>query len=62
MSTTKNIAIGLGIVSGALLATWLFTGSRKKRTQEFISKKTEDLKKSFKAEKRQADESEAHYI
>ena len=62
MSTTKNIAIGLGIVSGALLATWLFTGSRKKKTQEFLSRKSEDLKKSFNAGKRKADDSDIHYI
>ncbi|MBS1682518.1 MAG: hypothetical protein JST48_12465 [Bacteroidetes bacterium] len=47
MSTTRKIAIGLGVAGGALLAAWLLTGDRKKKTKEFISKKAEDLKKAF---------------
>ncbi|MBL7857919.1 MAG: hypothetical protein JNM57_09530 [Cyclobacteriaceae bacterium] len=62
MSTTKNIAIGLGIASGALLAAWLFTGNRKKKTRDFISKKANDLKKTFTAAKHQRDDADVHYI
>ena len=48
MNTTKKIAIGLGIAGGAILATWLFTGDRKKKTKDFIAKKTQDLKGTLK--------------
>ena len=47
MSTTRKIAIGLGVAGGALLAAWLLTGDRKKKTKEFISKRANDLKKAF---------------
>jgi hypothetical protein len=50
MSTTKKIAIGLGIAGGAILAAWLFTGDRKKRTKDFIVKKTRDIKRTLKKE------------
>ena len=46
MSTTSKIVIGIGIASGALLAAWLLTGSRKEKTKEFISRKTNGLKKT----------------
>ena len=46
MSTTRKIVIGLGIAGGAALATWLLTGTRKKKTKEFIAKmKKQRLKK-----------------
>jgi hypothetical protein len=48
MNSTKKIAIGLGVASGALLATWLLTGDRKKKTKEFIVKKAGAIKDSFK--------------
>ncbi len=38
MNTTRKIAIGLSIAGGALLAAWLLTGDRKKKTKEFITK------------------------
>ena len=47
MSKTRNIAIGLGLAGGALLAAWLLTGDRKKKTKEFIAKKAQDLKGTF---------------
>jgi hypothetical protein len=62
MSTTKKVAIGLGIASGALLAAWLLTGKRKQKTTEFLSKKAEDLKRTFQGKRKDFDESEAHYI
>ena len=51
MSTTSKIAIGLGVASGALLAAWLLTGERKKKTKEFIAKKADTIKKSLKTAK-----------
>jgi hypothetical protein len=62
MSTTRKIAVGLGIASGALLAAWLLTGNRKKKTKEYISKKADGLKNAIKTEKRSFDDSDAHYI
>ena len=47
MSTTRKIAIGLGVAGGALLAAWLLTGDRKKKTKDFINKRANDLKKAF---------------
>jgi hypothetical protein len=62
MSTTRKIAIGIGLASGALLAAWLLTGDRKKKTKEFISKKANDLKGAFKKESKGFDDSEVHYV
>lgn len=63
MSTTKKIAWGLGIAGGALLAAWLLTGDRKKKTKEFIGKQAKSLKDSLgKQPAKESDESEAHYI
>jgi len=62
MSSTRKIMIGVGLASGALLATWLLTGSRKEKTKEFVSKKAEDLKKVFKTDKNSFDDNEAHYV
>ena len=54
--------IGVGLASGALLATWLLTGSWKQKTKEFVSKKAEDLKKVLKTDKSSFDDNEAHYV
>jgi hypothetical protein len=63
MSNTKKIAIGLGIAGGALLAAWLLTGDRKKKTRDFIVKKANDLKQSIKKEdKGTFDDSDIHYV
>ncbi|HTJ47867.1 MAG TPA: hypothetical protein VL443_00325 [Cyclobacteriaceae bacterium] len=63
MNTTKKIAIGIGVASGALLAAWLLTGSRKEKTKEFFSKKTSDLKNSLKKDENgKVEESESYYI
>lgn len=62
MSNTRKIMIGVGLASGALLATWLLTGSRKQKTKEFVSKKAQDLKKAFNADKNSIDDEEAHYV
>jgi hypothetical protein len=47
MSTTRKIALGLGVAGGALLAAWLLTGDRKKKTKDFVAKRANDLKKVF---------------
>lgn len=47
MTTAKKVMIGLGVAGGALLAAWLLTGDRGKKTREFVSKKAEDLKQTF---------------
>ena len=63
MSNTKKIAIGLGIAGGALLAAWLLTGDRRKKTKDFIVKKANDLKQSIKKEdKGKFDDSDIHYV
>ncbi|GCC52325.1 hypothetical protein SanaruYs_25610 [Chryseotalea sanaruensis] len=62
MSATKKIALGLGVASGALLAAWLLTGDRKKRTKDFIVKKAFTLKNDLKSKKKSFDDSEAHYV
>ena len=58
MSTTRKIAIGLGVASGALLAAWLLTGDRKKKTKEFLAKKADTIKKSFKPDSGSFDDSD----
>lgn len=60
-STTKKIAIGLGMAGGALLAAWLLTGDRKNKTKAFVAKKTNDLKNAL-GEKVTKEESDIHYI
>jgi len=63
MSNTKKIAIGLGIAGGALLAAWLLTGDRRKKTREFIVKKANDLKQTLKKDDKEAfDDSDIHYV
>ena len=62
MSTTRKIAIGLGVASGALLAAWLLTGDRKKKTKEFIAKKADSIKKTLKKDIESFDDSDVHYV
>lgn len=65
MTTTKKIMIGLGVAGGALLAAWLLTGDRGKKTKEFVAKKAGDLKQSLKKEKKEeleAEDSEIYYV
>jgi len=65
MSTTSKIAIGVGLASGALLAAWLLTGTRKEKTKKFITKGTERIKETLQTEKKQSpvfDDSEAYYV
>ena len=66
MSKLSKITIGVSLASGALLAAWLLTGSRKEKTKKIISKGTESIRKSFKkAEEvanRDRDDADVHYV
>ena len=62
MSTTRKIAIGLGLAGGALLAAWLLTGDRKKKTKDFIVKKAQDLKQTLKKDEDKQDDTDVHYV
>jgi 3-polyprenyl-4-hydroxybenzoate decarboxylase len=59
---TKRLVIGIGIASGAALAAWLLTGSRRKKTTEFISKKASVVKQSLKKRPESSHDSDALYI
>lgn len=61
-STTRKIAIGLGVAGGALLAAWLLTGDRKKKTKDFVSKRANDLKNAFGSSKQTDSDQDVHYI
>jgi hypothetical protein len=61
MSTTRKIAIGLGVAGGALLAAWLLTGDRRKKTKEFIAKRADNLKKALNKDER-TDDQEGYYV
>lgn len=62
MNTSSKIAIGLGIAGGALLAAWLLTGDRKKKTKDFLVKKAQDFKQTLKKETVSVDDSDVHYV
>jgi hypothetical protein len=62
MSTTRKIAIGLGVASGALLAAWLLTGDRKKKTKDFVTKKAQAIKRTFVKNTDSAEDSDVHYV
>jgi hypothetical protein len=62
MSKSSTFAIGLGLASGALLAAWLLTGTRKQKTRKFISNKTASIIKTIQAENRVYDETESYYL
>jgi hypothetical protein len=62
MSTTRKVAIGIGIAGGALLAAWLLTGSRKKKTKDFITRNAEILKRKLSKTEDAPEESETNYV
>ncbi len=62
MSSTRKVAIGLGIAGGALLAAWLLTGSRKQKTKDFLVRKATDIKKTFQKDTTSPDDSDVHYV
>jgi hypothetical protein len=61
MSTTRKVAVGLGVAGGALIAAWLLTGDRKRKTKEFVAKKANDIKNAL-ARKEDVEEQDVHYI
>lgn len=63
MSTTRKVAIGIGIAGGALLAAWLLTGDRKKKTKEFLTRNAKGLKRVLKRKEGSTPEdSDAYYV
>ena len=62
MSTTRKVAIGIGIAGGALLAAWLLTGNRKRKTKEFIARKANNLKRVLNKEVSSPDDTDVHYV
>lgn len=56
--------IGVGLASGALLATWLLTGSRKEKTKAFVAKGAKKISRTLKPEKKVSvfEDSDVHYI
>ncbi len=62
MSTTRKVAIGIGIAGGAILAAWLFTGTRKKKTKDFLVRRAHDIKKSLKKADAPAEDSDVNYV
>lgn len=54
--------IGLGVAGGALLAAWLLSGERGKKTKQFVARKAVNLKKSLKKGNPEYDDSEIHYV
>ena len=62
MSTTRKVAIGLGIAGGAFLAAWLLTGSRKKKTKDFVIRKAAEIKKTLQGKNTSHDDTDVHYV
>lgn len=62
MNSTRKVAIGLGIAGGALLAAWLLTGSRKKKTKDFLARTATDIKKTLQKNTTSSDDSDVHYV
>lgn len=58
----KKVAIGLGLAGGALLAAWLLTGDRRKKTKNLVVRGTQNLKQAMKKEVEKYDDSEMHYL
>ena len=56
--------IGVGLASGALLAAWLLTGSRKEKTKAIVAKGAKKLSRTLKPQTKveEFEDSEVHYI
>ena len=61
MNTTRKIVIGLGLAGGALLAAWLLTGERKKKTKDFVVRRAQNIKQAIKKDKENLDDPERYY-
>jgi hypothetical protein len=55
MRTASKIAIGIGLAGSALLAAYFFTGNRKKKTQNFITKTGKKLREAFETKEKQSE-------
>jgi hypothetical protein len=62
MNTTRKVAIGIGIAGGAILAAWLLTGSRKKRTRDFLVRRAHDIKRRLKKADSPVEDSDVNYV
>ena len=62
MSSTRKVAIGLGIAGGALLAAWLLTGTRKKKTKDFLSRTVADLRKAAPPKSTPQEDNDMNYV
>jgi hypothetical protein len=61
MNTTRKIVIGLGLAGGAVLAAWLLTGDRKKKTKDFVVRRAQDIKQAIKKDNENLDDPERYY-
>ena len=62
MNNSSKIAIGLSLVGGALLAAWLLTGDRKRKTKDFVVKKAQVIKEAMRKGQEIFDDSDIHYV
>jgi hypothetical protein len=62
MNTTRKIAIGLGLAGGALLAAYLLTGDRKKKTKDFLAKQAQGIKETLKSKVDAPEDRDVHYV
>lgn len=65
MRTTEKIALGVGVglTTSAILATWLLTGDRKRKTRKVIVKGAKALRSRLKTNTSSTyDENDAYYI
>ena len=61
MTSTRTIVIGLGLAGGALLAAWLLTGERKKKTKDFVVKRALNIKEAIKKDRGYVDDPDERY-
>ena len=61
MITTRKIVIGLGLAGGAILAAWLLTGDRKKKTKDFVVRRAQDIKQAIRKDKDNLEDPERYY-
>lgn len=61
MNTTRKIVIGLGLAGGALVAAWLLTGDRKRKTKDFVVKRAQDIRQAIKKDKSTFDEPDRYF-
>lgn len=64
MSSIKKMFVGLGLVGGAFLATWLFagTGHRAQKTRKYIGRRVLDLRDAAKRDRTKVEDNDTHYV